>query len=108
MLPDIAWQSFHDAALKKIELIWESGDVGFHIRTGEQERPCMQIIAESVCRLECPRMMPWGLSESINEIRGPLLSSDGKAQRMEIEMQSGDVVSVEAAAFAILADVTKV
>lgn len=42
--------------------------------------------------------MPWGPSASINEAR-LLASSDGKPFMLEIEMQSGDTIRVEAGAF---------
>jgi hypothetical protein len=51
-----------------------------------------------VTKLACPRENPWGPSGSVNEVRGPIAVGDG-IDRMEVEMQSGDTISVDGKAF---------
>jgi hypothetical protein len=42
--------------------------------------------------------MPWGFSVSINEVRGPVATGDDFSV-LEIELQSGDLIRIEAASF---------
>ena len=51
-------------------------------------------------RLGCDRQPPWGFSVSINEVRGPAAAGDD-ASVLEIEMQSGDLIRIEAVAFSL-------
>ena len=96
MTPVFTWQELHDATLERLELGWAAGDVVLRIRTGRAEHPQVEVVASSVRKFECDRCMPWGFSVSINEVRGPTAASDGKAERIEIEMQSGDIIRIEA------------
>src|SRR5688572_27707260 len=67
------------------------------VRTGDATHPHWVVLATSVCRLACDRLTPWGFSVSINEIRGPTAAGDHAV--LEIEMQSGDILRIEAGAF---------
>jgi hypothetical protein len=100
MTTDEKWRLLHDATLETLELRWASGEVFLRIRTGDAEQPYLVVVASSVRRVECDRQMPWGFSISINEIRGPD-PTGGDAACMEIEMQSGDVIRIEAGEFSI-------
>ncbi|WP_437777111.1 hypothetical protein [Sorangium sp. So ce1097] len=95
MTADETWRSLHDATLETIELRWESGEVRLRIRTGDSEKHQLVVVASSVHRMECERQLPWGFSASINEVRGPS-PAEGELARVEIEMQSGDVIRIEA------------
>lgn len=101
MTPILTWQDLHDATLERLELLWAVGKVVLHARTGAVEHPQLEVVASSVRKLECDRGMPWGFSVSINEVRGPTATSDGDAKYIEIEMQSGDILRIEAAEFSI-------
>lgn len=95
-----SWAGLHDATLVAMELRWSSGDGILRIRTGDPTRPLRVVVASGVRRLGWDRHMPWGFSDSINEVRGPVTAADGTSV-LEIEMQSGDVIRVEAVAFSL-------
>lgn len=92
-MPDL-WSELHDATLESIQLDWPTGRVVLRVRTGSPARPQVVITAAGTTELVCPRRHPWGASVSINEVRGPE-PHDGGA-RLEIEMQSGDVLVLAA------------
>ncbi|HYD41356.1 MAG TPA: hypothetical protein VEB43_11055 [Anaeromyxobacter sp.] len=94
------WSELHDATLESLEVRWSSGEVLVRLRTGDATRPRQLIVASGVCRLSCDRQMPWGFSVSINEVRGPAASANDTSI-LEIEMQSGDLVRIEAATFSL-------
>ncbi|WP_437286058.1 hypothetical protein [Sorangium sp. So ce406] len=100
MTADETWRSLHDATLETIELRWESGEVRLRVRTGDAEQPQRVVVASSVRRVECERQLPWGFSASINEVRGPS-ATEGELARVEIEMQSGDVIRIDAVDFCV-------
>ncbi|WP_437314968.1 hypothetical protein [Sorangium sp. So ce385] len=97
---DETWRSLHDATLETIELRWASGDVRLRVRTVDAEQPQLVVVASSVRRMECERQLPWEFSASINEVRGPF-PAEGELARVEIEMQSGDVLRIEAVDFCL-------
>lgn len=93
------WAELHDATLESMELRWSSGEAVLRIRTGDPTRPQRVVVASAVLRLGCDRQLPWGFSVSINEVRGPAVGDD--ALVLEIEMQSGDLIRIEAGAFTL-------
>lgn len=103
-MPDDLWvNQLHDATLLGLELLWESGDASLSVRLGSGA--ITKIALRSATLLECPRRFPWGASVSIHEVRGPT-RTDGGSLRVEIEMQSGDVLVLEAAEFYALGPTT--
>ena len=52
------------------------------------------LLARDFTSVVVPRDMPWGRSVSINQVR--LLGSGRDRIRLEIEMQSGDTIAVDA------------
>lgn len=90
--------SLHDATLETIEMRWDAGEVILRIRTGDTEQPRREIIASAVRRLAVPRELPWGPSVSINRVRGPT-DLEGGVAFIDVEMQTGDVIRIEAKAF---------
>jgi len=94
------WTRLHDATLESLELLWPSGNVELRIRTGDSTHPLRLVAASAVRRIGCERRMPWGPSASINEVRGPAVADDGTSV-LEIEMQSGDLLRIEAGAFTL-------
>lgn len=97
MTIDISWNDLHDATLLSIEMRWRDGEVAVRLRTVMQTVTQVTIRGTSARRLECPRSYPWGASVSVNEIRGPDRVPGTEFDRIEIEMQSGDVIVFEAA-----------
>ncbi len=65
-----------------------------------QERAGVEMDLSGVRRVECVRECPWGPSTSINQAHAPVPTRDG-ALRLEIEIQSGDVLVVDADRFSI-------
>ena len=95
-----SWAGLHDATLESMELRWSSGEVVLRIRTGDATHPQHVVVASAVRRVGCDRQMPWGFSVSINDVRGPT-AADDDASVLEIEMQSGDLLRIEARAFSL-------
>lgn len=92
-----SWSDLHDATLLRVEVVWESGMVTLHVKTAST--PGTRVIAFGARLLECPRRAPWGPSVSINEVRGPARTPDGLRNRIEMELQSGDTLVIEAERF---------
>ncbi len=86
----------HDATLERLSLDWASGRAEVLLRTATGN---VILRASGVTNLVCPRLHPWGPSSSVNEARG-LRAGEGDSV-LEIEMQSGDVIVIEATSFAI-------
>ena len=86
--------AFHDASLETITLDWPNGTVELQLKTA---KGLCFIRGFGVTRLLCPRVQEWGPSISINQIRTP--RNVGDQFLLEIEMQSGDVVQVQASGF---------
>jgi hypothetical protein len=87
-------QDLHDATPVSVRLDWATGTVVLELRTDASDAGRMHLIAADTTELLCPRQLPWGPSVSINEVRGPV--AHGNTMRVEIEMQSGDVLRIEA------------
>jgi hypothetical protein len=100
MMTTESWAGLHDATLESMELRWSSGEAVLRIRTGAPTHPQRVVVASAVRRLGCHRQLPWGFSVSINEVRGPAAAGDD-ASVLEIEMQSGDLIRIEAVAFSL-------
>lgn len=96
---EISWSQLHDATLVRLECRWEDGGITVHLRTGMPSFPHVRIEGIGGRRIDCPRLHPWGPSGSINEVRGPTPLPDGKGSHLEIEMQSGDLIVLEAEGF---------
>lgn len=82
----------HDVTLQTILVDWRAGvcTLGLDTGSGPQE-----LIFSGLISIAIPRGQPWGPSTSINEVR----ERDGI---YEIEVQSGDVVSVVAESWRFL------
>jgi hypothetical protein len=100
-IPAFAWQDLHDATLDRLELHWKTGEAVLHVRTGLAAHPRVEVVGTAVQRVACDRRLPWGPSASINRVRGPIAMADGQGQRLEIEMQSGDILVLEATDVAV-------
>src|SRR5438067_99169 len=87
----------HDWVLSSVEFDWESARAEVVFDTYRAGK--VALIAEGVGDLHVPQMRPWGPSVHVNEVRQPRAAS-GKPRRIEIEMQSGDVITINARSFA--------
>lgn len=98
MSEKIDWGRLHDATLNTITVIWKNGTVRLDLITGFA--PVVFIFVEELMQLIVPHVTPWGPSNSINDIHMiPTIEQEG--QRLEIEMQSGDTIVIEAKRFTI-------
>ena len=90
---NVAWDRLHDAILISVSMEWASGDACARVRLSEEPARTAEIHVRGSTLLRCPRVQPWGPSVSINEVR--VLSRQDERIRLEIEVQSGDVVEIE-------------
>jgi hypothetical protein len=95
------FEALHDATLRRIEIGWLNGEASLSVRTDATLR---RIVVRSLRELHCSRTMPWGPSESINEVRGPDRLEHSDLLRLEIDMQSGDTIRLVAAEFEMVSD----
>lgn len=96
------WDDLHDAVLEEISVTWaEFAEVEIrflpnraYIESGDP----VLLTGESLQILRCPQKNPWGPSDFVNRISS---TQEDSCTRIDIEMQSGDVIRVEAKSFNI-------
>jgi hypothetical protein len=88
---------FHDWTLVDVVFEWARASVTVAL-DGPSSR-CV-LLAEEVSLLEVPRENPWGRSVSVNSLSIADMPDRG-GQYLEIEMQSGDVIRVNAKKIAV-------
>lgn len=81
----------HDYTLKNIDLDWLAGETRITLLDASSQP--LEILATGVTELSVPRHSEWGFSVSVNEAQ---ISESGDKQRLELAMQSGDVLLLEA------------
>ena len=86
----------HDWTLKTVTVDWSAGSVTIELQTAGMPKV---LRAYEVAELRVPRRQAWGPSVSVNECDGPT-AHDGLS-RVSIEMQTGDVIELIAARFAM-------
>lgn len=98
--PTNEW-NLHDATVDAIRFDWAKGRLEILLTVPVTDGPPARMItAEGVIMLRCPHREPWGPSPCINTVRGPgPIYREGKLLAVEIEMQSGDRIEVEAQTF---------
>ena len=89
------FQRLHDAVLESINFFWESARVIVKLGTCEEPSRNVEILCDKVSGLSCPAKNPWGPSIYVNEVAGSNAADSGNF-RLEIEMQSGDIIVIEA------------
>ena len=89
----------HDWTLLAVLFEWEAARVTLSFRGAEAG--AASIVAEGVCHLDVPRLNEWGRSVSVNKVRGPADNENSGQRCLEIEMQSGDVITVLARSFVL-------
>ncbi|MDP3156560.1 MAG: hypothetical protein Q8N23_28065 [Archangium sp.] len=87
------WKRFHEATLIEVTTDWASGNIRARVRLSEESGRDVELQVAGFTILHCPRKRPWGPSVSINEVRVSGIQ-DGR-HRIEIEVQSGDVIEKE-------------
>jgi len=90
-IPD--WKHLHDATILGTSLEWQTGEVRVRVRLSAAEPRAADVVVSECSLLMCPRHHPWGPSISINEVRQS--TRTGGNIRLEIEVQSGDVIEIE-------------
>ncbi len=78
----------HDAVLHTIQVDWAARSCVLTLDTSEADN--CQLVFAGVTELVLPRHEPWGPSASINSL------ASGDPTNFTIEMQSGDVLSIDA------------
>ncbi|MDD2724126.1 MAG: hypothetical protein PHH59_08925 [Methylovulum sp.] len=76
----------HDAILNSINVDWKGGICVFQLETFV-EKNCL-LVFNGLSQINIPRHEPWGASISVNSLR-----QVGNS-KFEIEIQSGDVISI--------------
>jgi hypothetical protein len=89
------WNRLHDATLKRIVFEFEENVCDITLALSAVP-PCTgEIRAVGILKLLLPRASPWGYSNSVNRVFLSENQSDGSST-LNIEMQSGDVLLIEA------------
>ena len=81
----------HDATLETLTFHWEEGIIRIRLSTGIHGTGVGTLEAIGVVRAVCPRALPWGPSDSVNEVKMQEVSD---ARLLSVEMQSGDVLEI--------------
>ena len=85
----------HDVTLIGLSLDWASGTVVVSLLSEGPVPKDIQMECARTASVSCTRQLPWGRSVYVNKVQ--IAGGDGGAKKIEIEMQSGDVISIEAA-----------
>ena len=93
MEPSLSFDKLHDATLTKIVLDWPLRVAELHLRTPTSPSRLAVIIASGMEQFTVPRFAPWGDSSSINSTRVDV-AAGRQPRKLEIEMQSGDVILI--------------
>lgn len=89
--------NLHDATLLAVRVNWTDGTCIVEVDHGRLGR--CDLTFSAISHLTLPRQQSWGRSVSINSFSMP---SSGE---YEIEMQSGDIIRIEAAEMALATSV---
>ena len=91
---------FHDSEILQAHLDWDSGSTELIITDWSPAGHVVHVklLATGTTLVHWPRQHPWGPSTQIRTMNGPTKMHEGHL-RLEIEMQSGDVIVIEAAEF---------
>ena len=92
-------RNLHDATLLELRVRWgQRSEVEMLFRGDEEAWVRLDVV--DMATLSLSDLAPWGrsASASVNEVRGPWEVGPGRKQ-LEIEMQSGDVIHLEAGSF---------
>lgn len=95
------WDYLHDATLKHISVEWDEGicEVTLSLSSAPSRTAVVSVIG--LRNLVLPRMAPWGASNSVNRAF-LMLHDSGQSSTLQIEMQSGDTILIEASSITIM------
>lgn len=93
-IPMFTNAEFHDAVLKSISVDWGSGSASLEIELDFPRR--VKVLALNLTELHLRREMPWGKSVCILNI---YMFDSGAGKLLDIEMQTGDMITLRAQAF---------
>jgi hypothetical protein len=82
----------HDATLDSVRVDWSAG-VCQLVVSPVGSTAAHELSFQGMSELTLPRHQPWGSSTSINAVRQPA------PDQFEVEVQSGDVIQIRAAAW---------
>lgn len=86
-------KSMHDWTLRSIHVDWASGMVKIEV---EDSASLIRVVeVKDLLSIAIPKKSPWGKSVSVNEVTYGI-NEMTKKHLMIIEMQSGDLIKVEA------------
>jgi hypothetical protein len=88
----------HDSVLLSVEFEWKSAQLKLLFDT--YPAGMVALTAEGVTDIRIPRENPWGPSVHVNEVR-KVPARSREPRKLEIEMQSGDTISITAASFGL-------
>ncbi|MBR7784054.1 hypothetical protein [Undibacterium luofuense] len=88
----------HDWTLKNVNFEWELARVVLELN--DSVSAVRTLVADGVTELSVPRNNAWGSSVSVNDVHEIEELPSGLKQ-LKIEMQSGDVIQIVAAKFAL-------
>ena len=96
-IESIDLNDLHDGTLAQITVSWgEFARVKLKINPNRyyiESGRTVIILGEKLKHLNCPQELPWGPSNLVN--RAKMVESP-ENEKLEIEMQSGDVIQIEA------------
>jgi len=85
----------HDGSLDRVEILWASKLCRFYLHAfTEKDKDALPHVLEfqNVTGINAPHLEPWGPSVFIN-------SAKFESESFQIEMQSGDIISINAEGF---------
>lgn len=88
----------HDWTFVTLVVEWPKGVVTITLKNSSSAE--VFIIAEGLTDLKVPKRESWGESVSINVVNGPKILDNGNSY-LSIEIQSGDVIEIEAKSISI-------
>jgi hypothetical protein len=95
----IALNQLHDATLDRIEVFWRIGELTLHLRAFIDNKDAnLEIKGQGLTALTMPRLQPWGPSDFINRVEAEEFEG---GHRLQIEMQSGDVIEASVARYSL-------
>lgn len=83
----------HDAVLSQVHLHWEEGTLDLVLRPVATSSDII-VRFDGLSQFHCPRLAPWGHSIYVNRVT-EALNDSSTLRRLQIEMQSGDVLDIE-------------
>lgn len=87
------WGDLHDKTLISLNLDWGAREL--RMRVGKWPNGGWEIVATGLIQLDCARRDPWGPSELVLDVLGPVPLVDGVVG-LEVQLQSGDLLRLEA------------